>query len=355
MSKTLGFVSFLAAIFLSACASGHSVPVEAITQPAPVAIDNNHVEHVSLLVPLQGDFATQGARVRDGFMAGYAKANSPKNIQIDVIDTQSYGTAYNAYEAALATHPVLVVGPLTKDAVNELGNQNTLPTPTLALNQSDPNGVAPINLFQFSLSPQVDAQKTADHMRQQGVKTAVLIAPEGDWGQGIASTYGKQWLAQGGQLSASLAYDANTDFGKAIPPLVETADKDTAVFLVATSEDAAKILPFLKKKIPIYALPMIYNGNNTAQLEGVHFLVSPYQKANPTRSTESDKLYAFGSDAYALAEYRVRTGGFEGLALSGNTGYLTVDPNGVIQRNLFWVTVIDNQLIDQPAAPSTSA
>jgi outer membrane PBP1 activator LpoA protein len=355
-------------IFLSGCASSHSVPIDDLSrdfsQSPVVSIKDNTQKTVVVLLPLTGDFANSGKMVRDGFLAGTKKSPTGKII---VLDTQTYKAVNSGYKAALAEQPQLVVGPLTKAAVNDLSSEAMLAVPTLALNQSDPNAIAPQNLFQFSLSPQADAADAAKKMAQEGYKKVIIIAPEGEWGQGIAANFSQAWLAQNGEILDSVAYDENSDSTTKMQQLVKDHSdhaidelKNTALFLVATAKKLPNILPTIKAALPrapIYSLPIAFDGKNQAQLTHVIFAVSPWmldaqdpikldlQQQYPEASAEDLKLYAFGLDVFVLTQFYLKNGSFADLALPAHSGYLTIDSNGVINRQLTWATVKDGQLV----------
>ena len=360
----LGLITCL----LSACASYQGAPIDNFSYPPDVTASNNTPKTVVLLLPSKGDFGHAGQMIQAGFMTASQTSPNPL-IKIVPIDTSNYNTPDSAYQAALSEQPTLIIGPLTKPEVNALVLRNNLPVATLALNQIDVDLIAPLNLYQFSLSPQADAVTTANKMDEAGFNQAIVIAPNGDWGQGIATSFGQAWLAKDKKIVDSIAYQPNQLFAESIKNLFQQNSdsdlKNTAIIVIANPKEANKILPILRqygKNLPIYGLSMIYDGSNLADLDNVHFAVSDWMKT-PSNAAHNDfnakypqapaadgKLYAFGLDAYALAQYTLINSGFTGVSMPAQSGYLTINTNGIVQRTLSWMTVKQGQLIEKPSA-----
>ncbi|MCD6048029.1 MAG: LppC family lipoprotein [Gammaproteobacteria bacterium] len=349
-------------LILAGCGAGHKAPVVDLAQTPPVSAPSNLPQKLVILLPQQGDFSAAGKTVQDGFNAAYQQASGAANIKVTILDSENYPTPAQAYQAAQDAQPGLIVGPLTKPAVNALSLQAGLPVKTLALNQADPNAVAPLNLFQFSLSPQADAQQVAQKMLQENLQKVIVVAPTGDWGQGISESFGQTYLAGQGQIVDSVSYDPNGDVAADVQKMMQVHGSDdfkgAAIFLVSTAKNSAAAVAAVKPlNLPIYTLPIIYSGSNETVLEGLHFAASPlmldpqnpvrvaFMKANPNATQQDLNLYGFGMDAFLLAQYALKTGGFESLALQGNSGYLTMDTTGVVRRELTWATVVGGKLV----------
>ncbi|MCL1488457.1 MAG: penicillin-binding protein activator [Marinobacter sp.] len=96
-------------------------------------------EQIVLALPLNGPLTTAGKAIRDGFLAAYFSDTSVDReaTRIRVVDSKqkTFGELYQE----LAKQPVdLLVGPLDKDALAELGKLPSLPLQTLALNYLPP-------------------------------------------------------------------------------------------------------------------------------------------------------------------------------------------------------------------------
>ncbi len=361
----------LGSTLLAGCANDTAAPVDNLVYPPAVTQSNTSMKTVVLLLPSSGDFGKEGQMIQTAFMKAYQESGKTTALKAVTIDTSTDATPNSNYERALEAHADLIVGPLTKPDVNALLQRTNLPVATLALNQVDVSNIAPLNLYQFSLSPQADATQTAKKMQGDGLHKALVIAPAGAWGQAIATSFGETWLGADNQILDSLAYHSKDNISGYLKELFDRNASDiqnqTGVFVVASSSDTAKIIPILKqygKNLPIYALPISYDGANQTMLEGIHFAVSPwdlypqnparlaFQKAYPNATWRESNLYAFGLDAYALANYALFNSGFYGISIDGQSGYLTIDPNGIIQRKLTWVTAQNGQLVVDQQNPS---
>lgn len=84
-------------------------------------------QRVALILPLSGRLGAAGRAVRDGYLAGYYAylESGGQKFDILVLDQDKYGSAIAAYDAAVAQRASIVVGPLSKEAVAELGNPRT--------------------------------------------------------------------------------------------------------------------------------------------------------------------------------------------------------------------------------------
>lgn len=347
---------FLLSLLLTACANQMHAPVESVNTQAPQTSVKAGPSQVSLILPLQGDFTTAGQAIRDGYLQASANAN----MNLTVINSQNGATIANVYQQTVAAHkPDLIVGPLTKADVNALATQPQLTTPILALNRVDTTTQLPLDFYQFSLDPQAEARLVAQKMHDDGYQHVIVIAPAGNWGQSISASFGKAWLALGGRIVNSAAYQKAQEFTAQAQTLVDSdaaldASAQTAVFLIANATDARVIVPMLRHQptpLVIYGMPMIYSGVPNvalnAVLNGVIFPTSLWQLdsqsatrqryANlyPDASEDALRLYGFGMDAFALTQYYLTQHSLAGVNLTGYSGQLTL-VDGVIERQLIW-------------------
>ena len=110
---------------------------------------------------LSGRLKDAGAHVLKGITEGlYASyRDSALRPQLITIDTEIAGSGRAAYLAALESGADFVVGPLTKERVDELHAIETLPIPILALNRGSTAGVNSTTSKRRLLSP-ASRQKT---------------------------------------------------------------------------------------------------------------------------------------------------------------------------------------------------
>lgn len=368
-------------MLMNACANYNQAPVSDLGETAAdkVGSSTQTTKKVVLLLPLQGDFAKAGQAVRDGFLQKYSQNDLQKTTGVKVLDSRAYPSIHEAYAAALDQKPDLIVGPLTKDDVQGLVSQGPLTVPTLLLNQVGTGNLSPDNkVYQFSLDPQADAAMLARKMNQLGFTQVYIVAPKDNWGQGIAASFGRQWLALQGKIVNSLAYDSQTDLSAGLQELFVNVDNSDltnkqAIFLVASADKARLLAPMLKTqaaKLPIYTLPLVYNGlpqvNLNQPLNAIFFPSTnwllnssgaarqEFANVYPDASGDDVRLYGFGADAARLAKYYLNhANSFTGLALKGYSGDLSMDGDGIIKRQLLMATFQQGLAI--PASQATVA
>jgi hypothetical protein len=378
----MGILSYLKLFFcscvllLTACSSEHAVPVETLSQlsAAADAMNPTTPKTAVLLLPLHGQFADEGQRVRDGFLAEHRKVDTAHSINVQVLDTQNYADPHSAYQAAVALNPDLIIGPLTKPAVNALLNETSLPIATLALNQTGPDSVMPANLFEFSLNPQAEAADTAQKIEAEGYHHVIVIAPASDWEQNIVTQFNDAWVEDADASIDSITYQVPTDIAEAIKNAAKQRSPDelkqTAIFCIVTAQNAPKVLTAVRDAfptLPIYSLPMVFDDSNLAALENVSFEISPWvletqhvlqtelRLSDPQISFEHMRLNAFGRDAFTLTQFYLNSGSFQNLAIPGLSGYLTINTHNVVQRQLTWSIVKNNALMPLMPNPQITA
>lgn len=335
------------------------------------------VQQVALLLPLQGNLGNAGQAIRDGFMSMYyqtlAKDKNPPVIKIyNTADGRSINTIY---QQAISEGAKVVIGPLDKASVADLQNAGNFPVPTIALN--DTTNQQPIqNLYQFGLSPLDEARQVADKAAADGHHQALLIYPQGAWGQAIAQTLTKRWEKEGGTIVDSLAVSDNDPaMSQKIAKLLQVHDgvprhDMDVIFLIASPITAREIKPLLKfyfvDNVPVYGASLLYTGlshpNNDLDLNGVQFCdmpfvldsTGPWAKARaqwlstwPVALQSYVRLFALGMDAELLSAHLNDLGASPQQGLPGATGTLYRDSANHIWRQLKWATFVNGQAVEQ--------
>ena len=326
-------------------------------------------QHIALLLPIQGRYASTSQAIREGFLAAdiQAKQQGSSPLSIKVYDT-SGKNIQNVYQQALSEGANFIVGPLSKSDLNTLAKTN-ISTPTLALNAlDDRNASNNSSLFQFALSPKDEIKQIADKAWQEGHRHAIFITSKDEWGQNLQKTFEIYWQSLGGSVIARLSFARNeknffnlvrellvdTNLAKAqeleekktkgkkksrIPPARQDVD---AIVLVSLPNQARQIYPavnfFYAGKVPVYATSSIYSGTPNTQgdqdLNGIHFIDMPW-----ILNGSQNKFYAFGLDAYRLIRYLLPTESFPSNGIVGATGTLYLKSDHRIYRQLQWATI----------------
>jgi hypothetical protein len=325
-------------------------------------------KHIVLLLPLEGPYATQGKAVRDGFLNAYYQSLEKQNLQqtIAFIDTSKTTNMSSLYNQALGQGADMIIGPLTKENVQLLNQQNnTFAVPTLELNYTDTWGSLPTNVYQFGLSPQDEAEQVAEKARSAGLTHAILIAPQTEWGQRVSKSLISRWGSVGGSVVDTLYFSGNSNLAEDIPRLLHINPQQDrsnmqqdnnktllekqrrqdfdVIFLLAPSDTAREIVPLLKyyyaAKIPIYATSIIYSGTPAPQkdvdLNGVIFCDIPWVLSGHS----GNRLSAVGHDSYIISNELPILTTLPNFPIYAATGALTLTSKHQIYRRLPWAQI----------------
>jgi hypothetical protein len=313
-------------------------------------------QQIALLLPLSNEtFGSYAKAVQEGFFAAAETDQDQKNPpSIKVYDVNVHNIL-DEYQKAVNTGVDFIVGPLEKGALEVLANsQLQLPVPTLALNHLE-TSVITGNLYQFSLSPEDEAKAVAIRAWEDGHRTAMVLAPEGKWGERVATAFVMAWEEQGGNVISQNTYADR--FKTSIPKILKRVKKADMVFMLSFSKSARKIRPiFLKymKNVPIYGTSHLYTGTQNprsdAKLNGVIFVDMPWvltpneevlQWQRHLKNKKYKRLFALGVDAYTLLSQLQELNQYEWQA---HTGHLFVNNSGVIHRDqLHWAHFVDGK------------
>jgi outer membrane PBP1 activator LpoA protein len=341
---------------------------------------------IALLLPLSGPLAGAGTAIRDGVLAAYydTSAGIPRP-QIRVYDLGTDPLAVlETYQQAVAAGAGFVIGPLRKEAVQLLLQQEQLPVPVLALNQVSIEDLAPPTLYQFGLAPEDEAREVARRAWHDGHTRAVALAPQDSWGSRVIEAFNEEWTGLGGILLEQQLYNPQeADHGQAISTALNLdisksrhqqlvsqlgqslqyeprrrQDVDF-IFLLATPRQARLIRPQLSfyraSRVPVYSTSHVYSGSPEPSLDhdinGIIFCDMPWvledsgswQHLKQTisehwaaNSARYSRFYALGIDAYRIAPYLEQLGDGMFGSYHGVTGNLTLDDAHQIHRTLRW-------------------
>ena len=346
-------------------------------------------EQVALLLPLSGTLAGAADAVRDGLLAAYYDASDGINRPlIRIYDTGADPLAIiDVYQQAVADGARFVIGPLRKEAVEVLTQQEQLPVAVLALNQVD--NAAPYNpaLYQFGLAPEDEAREVAQRAMRDGHLQAIALVPAGDWGERVYAAFADEWLTLGGVLLDQQTYDsAETDHGQAISTTLNLDTSKTRklrlgrllgqplefeprrrqdvdfIFLLATPVQARLIRPQLSfyraSKVPVYSTSHVYSARpdpaRDTDMNGLVFCDMPWTLETtgswqhlhqaiadhwPAEAARYSRFHALGIDAWRITPYLSQLGGSMFGAYHGVTGNLSLDGQQRVHRTLRWAQI----------------
>lgn len=342
---------------------------------------------VALLLPLTGPLGHAGNAVRNGFFAAYyeARERGEKTPEIIVVDTNQKNIGI-AYKEALDKGANFVVGPLTKGEVTALKKSTRLSVPTLALNTINESDS---NLYQFGLSPIDEAKQAAMKAWENHRKSALIIAPNNNWGKEIANQFNNTWRSLGGKVVGQLNYTNQKNLMNDIRSLLnihrgETNNKNLRnilrekirfvprrrqdadmVFLISNPTMARQIKPMLSyfyaDDLPVYSTSNVIAGHANAErdhdLNGIRFPEMPWVLKNqlkpvalnavrqhareiwPQSFRSQPKLIALGVDAYDILPKLNQMAVLPEVGIPGATGTLYLDNDRHVYRKLHWTRV----------------
>lgn len=305
-----------------------------------IAVNPNAIPNIALLLPLENKiFGASAQAVKAGFMA--AASLNPQGLMVQVYgDYDENRGVIAAYRKAVANGAQAVVGPLTRKGVSLLAAEPDLPVLTLALNTVDAHPAE--RLFFFGMSVDAEAKTIATLAAQQNLHKAIVISNTAPLAQRMQFSFEEAWSKLGNSTTREIEFkdDVSLLSGLGYEP-------DTFVFLATDAEAAHQIRPFLPSKLPVYSTSQIFAGNDETlinyDLGGIHFVDMPWllQPDHPAviayphsitpLTTDQERLYALGVDAYRLVQLMFAHAPVDGLTLDGVSGHIKLDQH-VFQR-----------------------
>lgn len=341
----------------------------------------NRPAKIGLLLPLSGKFQKSSAAIRDGFLAAWYMDRQEKS-DIEIYDANSLNIL-DVYQQAVNDGVDYIVGPLEKEAINQLANQGELPTQILALNRQELNKEQTnAKLIQFGLSPEDEATQVAEIAMSDGHRLALVMTPDNPWGDRIAEAFMSRWIELGGGVLERMVFQSNSkDFGSPVKALlnIDSSEKRARdlrnklnikinnverrredadfIFTAALPGDARQLFPQFRfhhaGDLPVYSTSHIFTGvvneSSDIDLNDVMFIDMPWILETSrqlsiiqdalNRNWSQDRsqyrrLYALGIDAYHLIPEINRLRAEKNTFLNGETGDLRITPDNIIKRQL---------------------
>lgn len=351
--------------------------------------------NVLVLLPLSGQFQTQGQAVRDGIVMALARLPQVNATFIDTnqLDFASVPELVQQYQANL------LIGPLLKPNVAAL-ELVTLPDdlPWLTLNEQEQGLVTthPLQHF-FALDSETEIRQAAKHMAQRGHQHPVVFAPATARGRQQAEVFARAWQAQfadtmpiamgsyssteemksavqqqlGVSQSDARIYQVKIAAGKIIVDAEARSRADLdAVYLVGGIEQTRLLKPFIdvnisafRKALPVYANSgshTLRNSLSENDLDNVRFTDAPWLLPGHSQHQVLEdllqlrsawgyndaRLAAFGHDAIVLSQRLPLLQLMPGISVQGLTGELHVEAQRII-RQLKWARFDGHTVVAQ--------
>jgi hypothetical protein len=289
--------------------------------------------------------------VRQGVLAA-AKADPAGRLAITVYSTSDDpNAAIAAYEQAIAQGNRLIIGPLTRDSVTRLAQRINPQTTVLALNSPESSVATNDNFYVFSLQVEAEARQVARMAFAEGRRNALTVADTSPLAKRTLAAFNEEFIRQGGKISARFEYSTGSADLTALRESAHTSGVDT-VFLALDASRARLIRPYTDGPAQVYATSHVLDGPperlRDAELNGVRFVDMPWllepdhpavmtyaraQAVTPVAG-DSERLYAFGIDAYRIAADLAREARVKHEPLDGVTGRISMSRERHFVREL---------------------
>ena len=336
---------------------------------------------IAVLLPLEGKFAKAAAAIKEGILMAHFRQQQPgkPSPELLFLNSEVINTPIQL-QAILSEQQIdLVIGPLSKDYVTTLASDGHISTPILALNYADDQNRE--GFYQFGLSTDDEAKQIAAQAWNDGIRNAAILTPKSKWGEKVETAFREHFSALGGNIVTAHNFGATEDFSADIGTFLGTdiskqrykqvrqaiytrkiefeehrrQDID-AIILTALPNDARQLTPILAFNfagdLPIYATSHLFSGTNNPiqdqDLNRIKFLGTPWSLKPPSQNkvlisqqrTDTNsrfgRLYALGLDAYRIYPYLQQLSALPGTEIDGETGKLSINPNGKVNRKLVW-------------------
>jgi outer membrane PBP1 activator LpoA protein len=350
--------------------------------------------HIALLLPVTGRAAGAAISVRDGFMTAYYQAPAGERPSVRIYDTGTESVA-DALAQASSAGADFIVGPLTREEVVAAADFPGPRAPLLALNFLPLERPPPAQFYQYALSPEDEARLAARRVLADHHRHGVALVPAGDWGTRVLGAFRQELQAGGGDLIATEVIDSGrTDYSGPITEVLRISESTARyhrlesalgtklqfeprrrtdiefIFAPAQANLERLLRPQLRfhyaGDIPTYATSDAFEPDVRANedLEGLMFPDMPWmlggdlaeavhattREAWPTGGPHRGRLFAFGFDAFRLAQ-ALRYAGVSGsISVEGLTGRLSLDGERRVRRDIGWAQLHDGELKLLPAA-----
>ena len=326
------------------------------------------VDHIALLLPLEGRLAGAGEAVLYGAIDQlYTLFPDPNSrpILTTLNSTQPEGVR-DLYRQAVRDGADLIIGPLIKEDVASLEQLAQRTVPVIALNQTDSlGGSSNRNWMSLSLAPEDEARQIADVAFGQACRHAIVVGMNSDRGARLLSSFTDRWTQHGGRIRGQLLVDNPADTNTALGKLLGSGSSDQriraverafdlpvdargrgrgdfeCIFMLAPDAATARtwrpLLVFhMTGDVPVYATSAINDGiadTRNRDLNGVVFVETPAMLP-PEMTDRLSRLRALGRDAVTLAQHWQQTTETAQWVVRGQTGLLRRKHDGSVEREL---------------------
>jgi len=299
------------------------------------------VPHIALLLPLESPSFGEAANVVKGGFVAATMREQPLPLTIRLYSTTDDPLdILITYHQALAAGAVFIVGPLTRDGVSAIASRDILEVPTLALNTVDNNIALPSKLYLFGLQLETEANQIAKLALTSGKNHAIIISDDSSLSKRLQNAFIERWQGENGKTAESLRYVDEPTILQQFRNL--TAGSNHLIFLALDAAKSRVLRSYLDPNVPVYATSQIFIGTDNYlfnnDLNGIQFMDMPwllqpdhpavmaYRHTDKAKSTDMERLYALGIDAFRLMAYLLQPQSVNEISFDGVTGYIRFAP-----------------------------
>ncbi len=249
-------------------------------------------ENIALLLPMTSKLGRAAEAFRAGFKAAVIKDGRFDRSRVYDIGNETDLVGFY-FQSAINDGADFIIGPLGRAGAQSLkthlGNTTNQGVSTLLLGELTSEQDAIPNLWGLSLSPEQDAAAIAERAISLGMRSAVILQKNNDWGARLGDAFTTAFESKGGKVAGKQGFEpTQTDHSNEVKILLDISRSERRhqqlqnllgkklkfsvrrrndvdfIFLAGNTRDARRIVPLVKfyraHDLPIYASSSAYNG-----------------------------------------------------------------------------------------------
>lgn len=323
------------------------------------------IRQIAVLLPFSGKYQHISQQIRNGLLKAYMV--SDQSITLKFYDSSNIEKVLEQYQLAKQQGADLVIGPLTKEAIEQLSGQNI--TDVLALNSSDDTSFKSFNFRSQSEAIQITQQLQNNDFQRIGI-----LSSENRRDMSTAQTLMSQWLSNEENQALLRPYSLEKlNLRKELGGLINEEQSQTrynnlrwllgakleffprtrkdlqAIVLIGNKKQVAVFHPqfeFFQLDLPVYATSNLTPKSlkNIEPYKDLSDVIFPTIPAVFNHNALDTELEAFGWDSFVLASQLSNLA--PNLCLTqGQSGILYLDGQEV-DKKLIWAQYSkDGQLV----------
>ena len=334
---------------------------------------------IALMLPLSRGPGENGRAVLEGFLAAQylGRLRGWPEQQLMIMDSGDYRDLNTAYRDAVRAGADLVVGPLTPRTSRDWRPDPGDTVPLLTLSWLEPSIPFAAPPAQLDLAPEDEARQLARLAFAGGARNALIVRPDGDWGERVSAELVSAWRGLSGEVRATAIYSGQADYSSSLTAALNLADSEArgtrlrrllaeptefnprrrrdldVIFMLSQQpQQARSIKPLLAfhyaGELPVYSTSHIFSGRRDPQrdrdLNGINLVEMPWlldpmaplpvAVARGGSEAELADMHALGADAFMLNWRLAQLRDTPTARIRGKTGLLNMDTSGRLHREL---------------------